>query len=149
MSGSTWNTRAFAHEVRSMGTEAFYTTAAQVLPTLLIAVTLEVSLVFQARMRVVERINESAPAGLVEHYKWFAQLPPMQQSAWRWALASSTRWVWAAALLGLVFLVGEVLALLALGFRWFTPLTFFGTGSSLLILILTVVWVPVQRLFNS
>lgn len=106
-----------------METEAFYTTAAQVLPTLLIALTVEIGFILGVRSR------------------------DRQDPRWKdWAESSMFKWFAGSFALGAVFLVGEVLAFLAIGFRWFNGWTFTGIGVCLLVMAVSIVLIVVIRI---
>ncbi|MGR6915398.1 hypothetical protein ACU635_14230 [[Actinomadura] parvosata] len=51
--------------------------------------------------------------------------------------------------LGAVFLVGEVLALLSIGFRWFNFWTFLLIGLCMLILLVAAVLIPLIRISGT
>lgn len=125
-----------------MGTEAFYATAAQVLPTLLIALIIEVGVMLQGRMRDIQDLKTTHGADEDE-------LPPPQRRLWDWLWNSVDRWLWMGMGLAASFFVGEVLALLALGFRWFNPWTFFGIGGSMLVMCMAAVAIPIYRMLIS
>ncbi|WP_433443716.1 hypothetical protein [Nonomuraea sp. CA-141351] len=115
-----------------MGTEAFYTTAAQVLPTILIALTVELGFFIQSEQAYVSRLREaegSAP-------DWRGD--PGLTSLFRATLG-----------LGATFLVGEAAALLAIAFRWFNGWTFFLIAFSLLIMMVGAIVVPILRHANA
>ncbi|WP_214318665.1 hypothetical protein [Nonomuraea sediminis] len=114
-----------------MGTETFYATAAQVLPTLMIALTVEVGFLLQLRAKLME--NQRAKGG--EQRK----LPgPTRGELARGSFRFGT-----------VFCFGEVLALLSLGFRWFNVWTFIGVGMSMVILIAAVAVLPYLRFLDE
>ncbi|MGW4412493.1 hypothetical protein ACWEJ6_51460 [Nonomuraea sp. NPDC004702] len=128
------NVHARVGEVLDMGTEAFYATAAQVLPTLLIALVIEVGMMLQSRMRIIRDLKASeGDTGRL----------------WDWHWNSVDRWLWMGMGLAATFFIGEVLALLALGFQWFSPWTFFGIGGSMLVMCLAAVGIPIFRMLES
>ncbi|MEV6154942.1 hypothetical protein AB0L53_31835 [Nonomuraea sp. NPDC052129] len=109
-----------------MGTEAFYTTAAQVLPTLLIALAVEVGFLLQIFF------GEKKKPGRA-----------------RAAAGEIAKWGGGFMILGRIFLFGEVLALAAIAFRWFNGWTFAGVGLCLLIMLGAVVYIPTRRLLRA
>ncbi|WP_188197266.1 hypothetical protein [Nonomuraea sp. SYSU D8015] len=111
-----------------MGSEAFYTTAAQVLPTLLIALAVEAGFMMQAAQRSARKWEKKGDEAQAEEGR-----------------LQFTFWVRTATGVGVVFLVGEVWAFLAIGFRWFNVWSFTGIGICLLLMILAVVLVPLFR----
>ncbi|MEU7829207.1 MULTISPECIES: hypothetical protein [unclassified Nonomuraea] len=119
-----------------MGTEAFYTTAAQVLPTMLIALSVELLLLTQGRVR--EWKEKVA--------KWdkekVSKRGPMPFEGGDAALGP----FWIYVLLAVVFVVGEVAAFLAIGAGWRNAGTFWTVGSCLLIMIVGAAGVPIARL---
>ncbi|MFB4284877.1 hypothetical protein ACBJ59_57085 [Nonomuraea sp. MTCD27] len=109
-----------------MGTESFYVTAAQVLPTLMIALAVESGFILRSLQRNLMEMKRESPA---------------TQDA-----RESVRMMFGfAVVFAVVFAVGEVLAFLAIGFRWFNGWTFFVIGACLVVMILGVVLVPLFR----
>lgn len=106
-----------------MESEAFYATGAQVLPTLLIAVMVESLLVTRSYARWSKSTGEA-----------------------RGCAATGCGY---AFILGFTFVVGESLAFLALGFRWFNGWTFFGVGASLVVMGLAAVAIPLLRIMSE
>lgn len=116
-----------------MGTEAFYATAAQVLPTLMIALVLEFGTIFRIAREATKRPREADSGGAPS----------------RWSDDDLVTGLRIAILAAVAFFIGEILALLALGFRWFNVWTFSTVGVCLLILLITVVWIPLIRLLEE
>jgi len=112
-----------------MGTEAFYATAAQVMPTLLIALIVEIGFTVQKLREISKQAETDNDASLVT--------------------AVGTRlnaWFGLSAILLAGFVVGEVTAILAVGFHWFNGWTFGLAGVSTLITIVGVGVLPLARL---
>ncbi|MEV4107090.1 hypothetical protein [Nonomuraea sp. NPDC049695] len=116
-----------------MGSETFYATAAQVLPTLMIALVIEFGAIFRIAKEATKHFGEEVGGG----------------SEPQWTDADLVTGLKIALGAAAVFLIGEVLALLALGFRWFNVWTFSLVGICLLVLIITVVWIPLIRLLEE
>lgn len=121
-----------------MGTEAFYATAAQVLPTLLIALSVEIAFVMQARFRQVEALHRSEQEGREPAYD--RKLQSLSESV--------VGWFRAAVVLAGAFLVGELLAFFALGFRWFNVVAFVGVALSVVMMSVAVLVVPLLRFLD-
>ncbi|MEU4574657.1 hypothetical protein [Nonomuraea sp. NPDC023979] len=126
-----------------MGTDAFYATAAQVMPTLLIALVVEVGYLMRTTGRAVSELRRHLEE---EHrreagsgaYGYIAQPNHPAEIAWlRWGLTSITVF-W-------TFTIGEVLAVLALGFRWFNAWTFFPILICMFVLIVLAAALPTYR----
>ncbi|MGR6924386.1 hypothetical protein ACU635_59880 [[Actinomadura] parvosata] len=130
-----WPARSRIH---GMGTEAFYATAAQVLPTLLIALSVEIAFVMQARFREVEELHRSAQEDEEPTYR--RRLNALSDSV--------VGWFRAAVVLAGAFLFGELLAFLALGFRWFTVVAFVGVALSVVTMSVAVLVVPLRRFID-
>jgi ABC-type Fe3+-siderophore transport system permease subunit len=113
-----------------MGTEAFYATAAQVMPTILIALAVEVGFILQFLRRHVDQVAKEG----------FADLARYDKEGLHNLYGIST-------VLGVAFLVGEVLAFLVLGFRWFNGWTFIPISVCLLAMIVGAFLIPLTRLF--
>lgn len=122
-----------------MGTETFYATAAQVLPTLLIALSVEIAFVIQARFRQVEALHRRSMENEEPNYD--KNLRTLRQSV--------EGWFRAAVVLASAFLIGELLAFFALGFSWFNALTFIGVSASFLVMTVAVLLVPLFRFLDS
>ncbi|SDL37557.1 hypothetical protein [Nonomuraea jiangxiensis] len=111
-----------------MGTEAFYTTAAQVMPALVIAFGVEVAFVLQYLQHQRARAKQAGKQDLVAEAD------------------TSQEWMVMVAIgLAIVFIVGEVLAFLALGFGWFNVGMFIPIGICLLLMIGATLYVPILR----
>ncbi|WP_431922237.1 hypothetical protein [Nonomuraea jabiensis] len=111
-----------------MGSESFYTTAAQVLPTLLIALSVEAGFMMQATHRAMRKWREKGDETQAEEGRFLF-----------------TFWVRTATGVSATFLIGEVWAFLAISFRWFNVWSFAGVGTCLLLMSLAVVLVPLFR----
>jgi hypothetical protein len=96
-----------------VGPEAFYATATQVLPTILIALAVEIGFMMRIRLREQEVGIQRSMEG-----------KPSQGGDFAWYEASMARWGLTAVGVGAAFLVGEMAAILALAFRWFNAWTF-------------------------
>lgn len=112
-----------------MGTEAFYTTAGQVLPTILIALTVELGFLLQWLRRLAAEQRE---------YRIEDHARRNEALVWRLLVLS--------AVLGFTFFVGEVFAFLALGFRWYNIWTFVPIGICMLVMVGGAFLVPLMRL---
>lgn len=121
-----------------MGTEAFYATAAQVLPTLLIALSVEIAFVMQARFRQVEELHRNARED--EEAAYLRSLRSLRESVAGWFAAT--------VVLAGTFLLGEMLAFFALGFRWFTVVAFVGVALSVVMMSVAVLVVPLLRFLD-
>ncbi|MEV6033593.1 hypothetical protein AB0L65_20730 [Nonomuraea sp. NPDC052116] len=109
-----------------MGTEAFYTTVAQVLPTLLIALAVEVGFLLQMLFKEKKRPGRAEMAA-----------------------GEIAKWGGGFMILGRIFLFGEVLSLAAIAFRWFNGWTFAAVGLCLLVMLGAVVYIPSKRLLRA
>ncbi|WP_433443718.1 hypothetical protein [Nonomuraea sp. CA-141351] len=121
--------RAAGPRISDMGTEAFYGTAAQIMPALLIALIVEIGFTLQKLREISKQAEIDNDASLVA--------------------AVGTRlnaWFGLSAVLVAAFVVGEVTAVLAVGFHWFNGWTFGLAGVSTLIMIVGVGVIPLARL---
>ncbi|WP_182884950.1 hypothetical protein [Microbispora sp. H10885] len=129
----------------SMGSEAFYATVAQVLPTLLIALTIEVGLILRWYDRKLDELQPQVRFP----YPITRETPQSEVQVWReWQRNERVqdRWVITEIAIAVVFLIGEILALVALGSHWRNAWTFFGSGTSIVLLCLAVVLIPLFRM---
>jgi hypothetical protein len=111
-----------------MGSETFFATAAQALPTLLIALSVELGFIGRVFQREWDRAyDERDDLGFDEG--------AFLMRRWR-------RWM---AVIGCAFVVGEVLAFLAMGFRWFNVWTLVPISFCLLVMIAMVIYIPLIR----
>jgi hypothetical protein len=60
-------------------------------------------------------------------------------------VARLMKWLFASGVIGIVFLLGETLTILALGFRWFNAWTFAPITLCLVLMCLAVVAMPIIR----
>ncbi|WP_113705471.1 hypothetical protein [Nonomuraea lactucae] len=108
-----------------MASEEFYVTAAQVLPTLLIALSVEIGFILQRLLR-----------------RGIRHLDAYEETRFEDVMGSVARWFTVNLVLGCAFLVGEVLAFLSIGFRWFNSWTCALIGLCVLTMTVGVVVVP-------
>ncbi len=94
----------------------------------MIALAVEFSFILRSLQRELNEADKSGASGQI-----------------KMANEDVNRAYWTAFVLGLIFIAGEVLALLTIGFRWFNVWTFLVIGLCLLVLIVAVVFVPVFR----
>ncbi|GAB1824346.1 hypothetical protein [Herbidospora sp. RD11066] len=116
-----------------MPPEAFYSTAAQVLPTLLIALAIEAGLFLQSLSADLAKYNNA-------HY----QNPALAEKVRRdmtWTFRFGT-------ICAIIFLVGEVAAFLALAFHWQNWWIVGAVGIALLSLCICAVILPLFRLVD-
>ncbi|MEU6778583.1 hypothetical protein ABZ912_05220 [Nonomuraea angiospora] len=129
-----------------MGSEAFYTTAAQVLPTILIALTVEIGLLGRAW-----RIEARAVFSRLVEQRQGEMISP-ESPEFRRVLAALTardRWRLTFAGVGVAFVVGEALSILALGFRWFNAWTFWPVMVCLAAMVVAAALLPFVRHFDD
>lgn len=120
-----------------VGTEAFYATAAQVIPTMLIALAVEFGLILRQLGRELERARDRDP-----EVSRFARDPE--------TIRKDTEQILMVIMgMGVVFAVGEGSALLALAFHWFNGWTFAGVSICLLVMISAAVFIPIIRLHDD
>ncbi|MGW2215808.1 hypothetical protein ACWCSD_12540 [Nonomuraea sp. NPDC001684] len=135
-----------------MASEAFYTTAAQVLPTLLIALSLEIGMIsrpYAEAAKAAQALGERVRQQGIPSVWTPEQLRALQAGADGRSYSRSVLWVRWAFLLGLVFLAGETAALLAVGYHWFNPWTFYTTGASAGFMMLATAIIPLVRLSSD
>jgi hypothetical protein len=129
-----------------MGTEAFYTTAAQVLPTILIALMLEIGLMLQMRGRQYGKLTSEKYDELLRGgYPPPASYPGDPEWDIEAARRSLNMWGFTAFGVGVVFLVGEGLSLLALAFHWFNAWTFWPLIVCMGAMVFAAAWIPFFR----
>ncbi|MFI7446677.1 hypothetical protein ACIBQX_04180 [Nonomuraea sp. NPDC049714] len=123
-----------------MGTEAFYTTAAQVIPTILIALAVEFGLILRQLGRELERARNRDAEG--------PKAAPFVRNTE--TIEKDTDQILTISMgMGVVFAVGEVSALLALAFRWFNGWTFAGVSICLVVMIAAAAFIPIVRLHDD
>ncbi|YCK38187.1 hypothetical protein ACNF49_30305 [Actinomadura sp. ATCC 39365] len=135
-----------------MASEAFYTTAAQVLPTLLIALSIEIGVIsrpYAEAAKAAQALAEQVRQQGIPSVWTPEQLRTLQAGADGRAYGRSALWVRWAFLFGLVFLAGETAARLAVGYHWFNPWTFYTTGASAVLLMLATAIIPWLRLSSD
>ncbi|MEV0379783.1 hypothetical protein [Nonomuraea sp. NPDC050643] len=151
---------AFGPRSTTMGTEAFYATAAQVLPTVLIALVIEIGTILRAKQAAYDAL--STQMGDPPPFEWIGLLPPEEMREYQKdpkAYAAKVHhnnmdrlttsiegWNDLAKLIAGVFIVGEALAFAAIGYRWFNFWSFFGIAACLLALCVAAVLIPLFRL---
>ncbi|MFI7134387.1 hypothetical protein ACIBQ1_52580 [Nonomuraea sp. NPDC050153] len=125
-----------------MGSEAFYTTAAQVLPTILIALAVEIGFMMQQR----ERVWEKAKAREFEGQVVSSEVVARMEKAFLRVGQYTVRWGTAALGVSTAFVVGELLAVLSLAFGWFNVWTFVPVLVCMMTLIVAAAVVPLLRM---
>ncbi|WP_431928598.1 hypothetical protein [Nonomuraea jabiensis] len=128
-----------------MGTEAFYTTAAQVLPTILIALMVEIGLMLQMRGRRYGELYREKYDALLRGHAPPTSFPGDPNFDIESAGRSLNRWGFISMAVGVAFLIGEGLSLSALAFRWFTAWTFWPLVVSMGVMIVAAVCIPFVR----
>ncbi|MDP9868346.1 MULTISPECIES: hypothetical protein [Streptosporangium] len=131
-----------------MASEAFYTTAAQVLPTPLIALSIEIGMILRPYAEAAKAAQAAAQTFRAQIKEGLPPaLTPEQLRSLEIVVSDRTAlWLRWAFLLGLGFLAGETVALLAVAYRWYNPWTFYVTGASILLMIITAALIPLLRL---
>ncbi|WP_336203837.1 hypothetical protein [Nonomuraea sp. LPB2021202275-12-8] len=124
-----------------MGSEAFYATAAQVMPTILIALVVEVGFLLRAHGRAVMDLRRQLEEENRRRFGvgGYVTQPdhPAEVARMRWGLTSvAIFWT---------FVIGEVVAVLALGFRWFNAWTFWPVLICMVLLTCLGAFIPVYR----
>ncbi|MFI7610670.1 hypothetical protein ACIBP6_05450 [Nonomuraea terrae] len=125
--------------------EAFYATAAQVLPTILIALSIEIGFLLAATRRDInvlapflrefsQSVEDLAEEGYIPALK-LLELQSYHPRLEQWALV-----------LGATFAIGESLAFTALAFSWFNLWTFMPLSVCVLVLVAAAFVIPLKRL---
>ncbi|MFB4284871.1 hypothetical protein ACBJ59_57055 [Nonomuraea sp. MTCD27] len=153
---------AFGPRSTIMGTETFYATAAQVLPTVLIALVIEIGAILRAKQAAYDALfaqMDNPPPykalGLLRLYP--EEMREYQEDPKAYAAkvhhnnmdrlrTSIESWNNLAKLIAGVFIAGEALAFAAIGYRWFNAWVFFGVAACLLALCVAAVLIPLFRL---
>ncbi|MEV4113542.1 hypothetical protein [Nonomuraea sp. NPDC049695] len=128
-----------------MGSEAFYTTAAQVLPTILIAMVVEVGFFLRTSGRAVFELRRH----LEEENRRNFELGGYEPQPNHPAELARMRWGCTMQFIFWMFVIGEVVAILALGFRWFNAWTFWPVLTCMVILTCLAAYIPLYRYMSE
>ncbi|MFC4113996.1 hypothetical protein [Nonomuraea zeae] len=144
-----------------MGTEAFYATAAQVLPAVLIALIIEIGLILQGKQAAYRALyaEMSDPPPIM--YPGLIQIDPVAKREYERdpkayaskihhvrmdrAKDSMDNWNYLAKWIAGVFIAGEALAFAAIGYRLSNFWTFYGVATCLAALCVAAVLIPIFR----